>query len=227
MRYKCLVLDHDDTVVDSSALIHYPPFKRFLEKYRPSQEINLEDYFLFNFDPGFSEYCYDVLKFSDEEMKLQTDNWLKYVSKHIPKAYVGMKELMDKFIAKGGIICVVSHSMKDNIIRDYKANDLPMPKLIYGWDLPIDERKPSAFPLEDIMKKLELNSSDLVVVDDLKPGKDMASKCGVDFIAAGWAYSIKRIEDFMRSEAKVYCKTIKELENVLFYDSNDNKNCIK
>ena len=27
MRYKCLVLDHDDTVVDSTASIHYPAIK--------------------------------------------------------------------------------------------------------------------------------------------------------------------------------------------------------
>ena len=26
LRYKCLVLDHDDTVMDSTRLIHHPDF---------------------------------------------------------------------------------------------------------------------------------------------------------------------------------------------------------
>ena len=36
MRYKCLVLDHDDTtVVNSTATIHYPCFCEFLKEVRP------------------------------------------------------------------------------------------------------------------------------------------------------------------------------------------------
>ena len=33
MRYKCLVFDHDDTVVNSTATIHHPCFQLFLDKY--------------------------------------------------------------------------------------------------------------------------------------------------------------------------------------------------
>ena len=58
MRYKCLVLDHDDTVVDSTASIHYPAFLEALKVLRPGCEtISLEDYFRENFDPGFIELC--------------------------------------------------------------------------------------------------------------------------------------------------------------------------
>ena len=32
MKYKCLVLDHDDTVVDSTASIHYPAFLEAAEE---------------------------------------------------------------------------------------------------------------------------------------------------------------------------------------------------
>ena len=42
MRYKCLVLDHDDTVVDSTASIHYPAFLEALKILRPGvQQITL------------------------------------------------------------------------------------------------------------------------------------------------------------------------------------------
>ena len=32
MRYQCLVLDHDDTVVNSTATINYPAFVQTLQK---------------------------------------------------------------------------------------------------------------------------------------------------------------------------------------------------
>ena len=34
MRYKCLVFDHDDTVVNSTATIHHPSFLKYLAQYR-------------------------------------------------------------------------------------------------------------------------------------------------------------------------------------------------
>ena len=32
LRYSCLVLDHDDTVVDSIATVHYPSFLETLSR---------------------------------------------------------------------------------------------------------------------------------------------------------------------------------------------------
>lgn len=45
MRYKCMILDHDDTVVNSTATIHYPAFLEALKLLRPGVTISLEDYF--------------------------------------------------------------------------------------------------------------------------------------------------------------------------------------
>ena len=36
MRYPCLVLDHDDTLVNSTATIHFPCFCEFLQEVRPN-----------------------------------------------------------------------------------------------------------------------------------------------------------------------------------------------
>ena len=41
MRYKCLVFDHDDTVVNSTATIHYPSFVAFLEEYYPGRKCKI------------------------------------------------------------------------------------------------------------------------------------------------------------------------------------------
>lgn len=218
MKYKCLILDHDDTVVNSTEIIHYPAFCNFLNNYRKDQgiTISLDDYFKFNFDPGFSKYCYDILGLTEEEMTLQTENWLTYVKNTIPKAYQGMREIIKRFKDNGGYVCVISHSMKENIIRDYKANGLEMPDLVYGWECEPERRKPSPIPVFEIMDKLKLKNTDLVIIDDLKPGKIMASKANVDFIGAGWAHSIKPIEEYMKRESLIYCKSITDLERYLF-----------
>ena len=35
MKYRCLVVDHDDTVVDSTATVHYPSFREFMNIHYP------------------------------------------------------------------------------------------------------------------------------------------------------------------------------------------------
>ena len=50
LKYKCLVLDHDDTVVDSTAKIHFPAFLVALRVMRPGVTMELEEYFIFWYD---------------------------------------------------------------------------------------------------------------------------------------------------------------------------------
>lgn len=218
MNYQCLVLDHDDTVVNSTATVNFPAFKNTLRMLRPeiAEKMTLDDYFRYNFDPGFTSLCYDILHFTEEEMQLQVDNWAAHVRTHVPEPFDGIRELLWRFHDAGGTICVASHSMRENILRDYAVNDFPKPELIFGWDLLPEQRKPSPYALEQIMKRLHLQPRELVMVDDLKPGKDMADAAGVDFIAAGWAHRIPEISDFMRSACKTYCESVKELEQSLF-----------
>ena len=54
------------------------------------------------------------------------------------------------------------------------------------------------------------------MIDDLKPGYDMARACGVPFAAAGWANDIPEIEVFMRRNCSLYFKKVSELEDYLF-----------
>ena len=216
MRYKCLVLDHDDTVVDSTAQIHYPAFLEILEEMRPGVWMSLEDYFRFNFEPGFQEYCMETLYMTEEEMKYEVELWLKYVKNHIPTVYPGMKEIICRHKAEGGIVCVVSHSYGFNIERDYEANGLPKPDMVFGWEYPAEQRKPHKYPLEQIMQTYGLEAKDLIMVDDLKPGYDMAKACGVTFVGAGWCNEIPEIRDFMKQNSDIYLTKVSELEKILF-----------
>ena len=46
LKYKCLVLDHDDTVVQSMKTLSYPFFCIELEQFRPGAFMSMEDYIL-------------------------------------------------------------------------------------------------------------------------------------------------------------------------------------
>lgn len=218
MKYKCLVLDHDDTVVDSTASIHYPSFLAYLAEYRPHLVDNYdrETFFRKNFDPGIFALFREEIGLSDEELEEEDRFWREYVKKHTPHAFPGMSEIIDEYLTRGGTIAVVSHSYREYIERDYRANGLKMPTLVYGWDFPAEQRKPAPYPLLDIMARLSLEPSDILVVDDLKPGYDMARAAGCDFAAAGWAYNVPEIEAFMRANCDYYLPTVESLSDLLF-----------
>lgn len=218
MKYKCLVLDHDDTVVNSTATIHYPCFIEYLEKYYPHLAGNytLTEYFEKNFDPGITELLRDEIGMDAETLAHEEAYWRDYVKNHIPSPYAGIGEIIAEFRRRGGIIAVSSHSFSGYIRRDYEHAGLPAPDIIYGWDIEPEKRKPAPFTLIDIMERYGLSPSELLMVDDLKPGYDMARAAGVDFAAAGWAYDVPAIEAFMRKNCDVYLPTVKDLWEYLF-----------
>ena len=218
LKYKCLVLDHDDTVVDSSASIHYPSFVEYLKIARPNlaDKYTLEEYFEKNFDPGILELFTEEVGLSEDELKEEELFWREYVKNHIPHVYPGMREIIADFKAQGGIIAVDSHSVTENIVRDYKANDLTKPDIIYGWDIPKDMRKPAPGTLFDLMKRYDLRPEEILVVDDLKPGYDMAKAAGVDIAAAAWAHNVKGIRDFMSANCEYFCENVEDLRKILF-----------
>ena len=216
LNYKCLVLDHDDTVVMSTPQIHYPSFVETLEEIRPDVKMSLEEFMMYCFDPGFYELCFDILKFTEEERRNQYGSWMKYMETHVPDFYPGMDQLISRQREAGGIVCVVSHSNGVNIRRDYRKAGVEEPDMVFGWELGEGKRKPSPYPIKRIMEEYSLNESEILVIDDLKPGLDMAEKCGVKFACAGWSHQIKAIEEYMRKNSTHYFRSIGELEKFCF-----------
>ena len=216
LKYKCLVLDHDDTVMNSTKHVHHPAFLVALEELRPGVTMDLETYFRINFDPGFLPYCEDVLHFTPEESARELEIWRAYVKEHVPEVFPGIAEIMRTQIARGGYVCVASHSLKENILRDYAANGLPAPRLVYGWELPRELRKPNSYALDEIMRELDLKPEERLMVDDLKPGYDMANSRGVPFAAAGWAYDVPEIRQFLQENCPLYFDTPDALKRFLF-----------
>ena len=68
MKYPCLVVDHDDTVVNSTATVHYPSFVEYASIYHPDAHYTLEDYFKYNFDPGVVAFFRDMVGMTHEDM---------------------------------------------------------------------------------------------------------------------------------------------------------------
>ena len=229
MRYKCLVFDHDDTVVNSTATIHHPCFEQYLRLRYPGRHCTLEEYFLKNFDPGFMQMCQNEYGMDDAALQDETEFWKKYVAQHIPSAYPGMNELMCRHKAEGGYICVVSHSFDENI-RLLEA-EFQVQAVNRGGEIVVSGEPENVMLAvkavqalltlsgkgENItdQRRLGLAPEELLMIDDLKPGFDMAHSCGVDFAAAGWAYDVPQIEDFMRRNSDFYFKTVQELADFL------------
>lgn len=215
MKYKCLVLDHDDTVVNSTATIHYPAFVEYMKIHRPWIQMSLEEYFALNFDPGVTALFRDICGLSEEEMRQEEQFWSDYVKDHVPAVYDGIREILWDHKNQGGLICVSSHSYSQYIRRDYEKGGLPEPDLIFGWDLDPALRKPDPYSVLEIERTFSLKPSDLLVVDDLKPGYDMARAAGVDFAAAGWANDVDEIVSFMKKNCDFYFRTVEELARFL------------
>ncbi len=186
LKYPCLVLDHDDTVVQSESTVNYPYFCDILDEFRPGTKISLEEYTEGCYHLGFIDMCKQKYQFTDVELDQEYLGWKAYIKTHIPAPFPGMKEIIRGYKALGGLICVVSHSTEETIRRDYHAHFGLQPDLIFGWDYPEHQRKPNPWPLELIMETYHLSPSDLLVVDDMKPAWEMAQKAGVPIAFAGW-----------------------------------------
>jgi hypothetical protein len=75
LRYKCILLDHDDTIVESTKEIHYPSFLETLRTLRPEEEaISLHDFVSLCYHPGFLGLC-DKYGFDKEEMVEEYTIW--------------------------------------------------------------------------------------------------------------------------------------------------------
>lgn len=216
LNYRCLVLDHDDTVVRSEETVNYPSFLEALKVLRPGRTITREEFTRWCFSPGFSALCSDYIGLTPEEIDVQYDMWRSYVAKHIPPPYDGLRPILTRWKQEGGLLCVSSHSARENILRDYRLHFGLEPDQIFDWDLGEDRRKPSPYALQEIMRLYDLRPDELLMVDDLKPGYDMAHACGVPFACAGWSHDDPEIRAFLRRFSDFYLETVQALESLLF-----------
>lgn len=219
LKYRCLVLDHDDTVVQSEKTIGYPFFREIIHKFRPGSDITLEEYLTGCHELGFANMCRQTYHFTEEELLEEFLGWKAYVRTHIPEIFPGIDRIIRRQKEEGGLLFVVSHSGEENISRDYQVHFGIQPDGIYGWDLSEEKRKPSTYALEDIMEKYRVAKEEILVVDDMKLAWDMASKLGVKTAFAAWGkldFPALCVE--MESLCDYTFTNIEALEKFLFQD---------
>jgi phosphoglycolate phosphatase-like HAD superfamily hydrolase len=220
MRYRCLILDHDDTAVDSTATIHYPAHRRAMELLRPGVEpIDLEGWLLRNFEPGLMPYLTGELGMTERELLEEYAIWQEFNRARRAPFFPGFLDVLRRFRDAGGRIAVVSHSEEELIEGDYRRGDdgdPVVPELVFGWNPEEQRRKPSPWPVREILRTFALEPSSVLVLDDLKPGVLMAQAAGVDVAAAGWGHRIGEIRTYMQAQCEAYFDSIGAFSSFLF-----------
>lgn len=223
LRFRCLLLDHDDTTVKSTKEIHHPAHVESVKVLRPELlPCSLEEWFEKNHDPGVSKYLASL--FSPEQMHQEHEIWLQAMASNLPPFYDGMAETLAAFRARGGLLAVVSHSPAGVIARHYDAHPLAAeiyPDLILGWDSDPTRRKPAPWPALHALERLGVAPSEALVLDDLSPGASMARTVGVRVAAAGWGHTVTSIEEYMRRECDHYFSSVPEFSNFLLGDARE------
>ena len=218
MRYRCLILDHDDTSVRSTAEIHYPSYVEAMRRLRPTlQPLDIHGFLEKNFDPGIIAFLTREVGLTSDELKLEYEIWRSFTSSKVPSFFPGMVELLEDYRGRGGLVAVVSHSEEDIIRWHYReaTGGALAPDFIMGWHNEEYKRKPSAYPVERVLEELAVGAHEALVVDDLKPGVTMARAAGVAVAGAGWGHEVGSIVEQMRSLCDIYLESVDDLREYL------------
>lgn len=220
LRYKCLVLDHDDTVVQTEKAIGYPYFKEYIERVRPGHSLTYPEYVADCNNMIFADMCRRKWQFTDEELLEEYLGWKAYSLQHMPPIFPGIDRIIHRQKEEGGLVCVSSLSSRDNITRDYAEHFGMQPDVIYDYDLPQEQRKPNPYSLLDIMARYDLAPEEILVVDDLKLAWRMAHPLGVPVAFAAWGkQEFPELAEEMRSLCDFSFDTTEALEHFLFEEN--------
>ncbi len=217
LKYPCLILDHDDTVVQSESTINYPCFIEYLAKYRPGCSLTLEQYMRGCNEMTFVEMCRSWFHLDDDEMAVEYQFWKDYIRNHIPSPFPGIQEILYRQKKENGLICVVSMSAEEIIRRDYRAHFGIEPDVIFDCDLPMEQRKPNPYAINEIMQAYGFTPNQVLVLDDMRFGWQMARSAGVPIAFAAWGREeFPELKEEMTQLCDFFFDSVKELYNFLF-----------
>jgi len=219
LRWRVLLLDHDDTTVDSTATVHYPAHVESLRVLRPDlQPISLEGYFEKNHSPGISKYFAEL--FTAEQMPQEKEIWRQYTSSHMPHFFPGMLELLKEYSRRGGKIVVISHSEESTIRKHYaNAGADGLLETVIGWNDDPSRRKPAPWPAQHALEITGVSAAEALVADDLSPGVKMAKAAGVAVVGTGWGHNVPEVRSYMQSNCEFFAASVDEFRAILLEDA--------
>ncbi|MFP4656537.1 MAG: HAD family hydrolase [Candidatus Woesearchaeota archaeon] len=214
--YRCVMADHDDNAVDSTGTIHHPIYLEIMKEMRPNYTpLDLEGFIDMNRRTGIRRHYIEDLDFSEEEWQQAYNMWKEHPLREVdPPFFGGYLDVMSRFKSEEGIYVVVSHSDEGPIRRHY-ANASPEVSLdmVFASNGVPEHEKPFPWPIDMVMQEYGVSAEDIVVIDDLDPGIDMARKRGVDTIGTGWSHANP---DSFREKCMYYAENVNDLEDMLF-----------
>lgn len=217
LKYKCLVLDHDDTVVQTEKAIGFPYFRDYIQRIRPGKTLSFAEYVTDCNNMVFADMCRSKWAFTDDELQEEYLGWKAYSRIHTPPLCPGIDSVIRRQKELGGIVCVASLSTREIIQQDFQTHLGFLPDAVYDYDLPPHQRKPNPYALEQIMAQFHLAPTDLLMVDDMMLGCKMAKDAGVATAFAGWSKSeFPELAVQMRKFCDYSFTSAEELEKFLF-----------
>lgn len=217
LKYKCLVLDHDDTVVQTEKTIGYPYFRDYVERIRPGMTLSFAEYVHDCNNMVFADMCRARWNMTEEELTEEYLGWKDYSRKNIPEVCPGIGDVIRRQKEMGGLVCVSSLSTREIIERDFLHHFGFLPDAIYDYDLPVHQRKPNTYALTDLLERFQLKPQDILMVDDMKLGWQMAKAVGADTAFAGWSKTdFPALMEEMQGICDYSFHCAKDLEKFLF-----------
>ena len=217
LKYRCLVLDHDDTVVQTERTIGFPYFRDYIQRIRPGCTLTFAEYVRDCNNMIFADMCTQRWQMTQQEQQEEYLGWKAYSRINIPEACTGIHRVIRRQKEAGGILCVSSLSTREIIERDFMHHFGVLPDAIYDYDLPSHQRKPDPYALHQIMERFQLKPEEILMVDDMKLGCIMAQSVGADTAFAAWSKGeFPDLCEEMESLCDYTFHTAEELEHFLF-----------
>ncbi len=217
LKKKCLILDHDDTLINSQETIHYPIFLETLRLLRPDEpEISFEDFVLLTNEYGFEGFIKNIYSFSEEEIAIEVSMWREKVNLKQAKPFEDVQRLVCDYFDHGGIVIVYSYSEAFMIEKDYDRLFGRLPHGIIGYDVPPHERKPARSGILKTIAQFDLSVKDCLLIDDMPMMIETAKRTNMDMVGACWAKGAK-IQWKDLDVAVPLCEDASCLRSLIFY----------
>ena len=218
LRYRCLVVDHDDTSVMSTPSLHYPAHVEALSvscgraRAHRSGGMAREE-----FRSGFYPLPYGELGHEEAEVRQSDLIWRELTAaRACQRSFRASSNIRRVEAARRTLVVDLPFRGLDDRARlSGRRSSLADGEAVVpdssSAGTTTREAQARSYPLLETMRSFGY-AKERYSCSTTKPGADMAAAAGVDFAAAGWGHAIEEIKRGMRGLGKYY---FEKVENTL------------